>query len=166
MPPDHPDSNYRLAWEELLSHTAAEHVYRMRAEAEEPDQTAQEYEQTLAQAFDVKDGKPPRFDPMLLGLGEDGHVASLFPGSPALSERDRLAVAPYVPKLGSFRLSLTLPVLNNACWCFFVASGQRKRWVFSKVVEGSGQVQLPVHIVQPTSGRLIWVVDGDARGTG
>lgn len=165
VPPDHPDSNYRLAWDELLSHVPVEHVYRMRGEAEEPAEAVREYERKLRQAFGVRDSEPPHFDLILLGLGEDGHVASLFPGSPALSEQERLVVVPYVSQLDSYRLSLTFPVLNNARCCLFVVSGEHKRWALGQVWQREDQGgMLPVKAVCLKEGKLVWLVDEVAGG--
>jgi 6-phosphogluconolactonase len=160
--PDHPDSNYGAASKELLKHVPATHVFRMQGELSEPEKAALKYEKTLVQEFGIKDGEVPRFDMILLGLGEDGHVASLFPASPALDERKRLAAVPYVPKLKSYRLTLTFPVLNNARCCLFVVAGQSKREIFKQARNRNNQdIMLPVHAVK---GRITWLVDNATAG--
>lgn len=162
VPPEHADSNYGSASKELLKHVPAKHVFRMQGELSEPEQAALEYEQTLVREFKIKDGGIPRFDLILLGLGEDGHVASLFPDSPALDERKRLAAAPYVPKLKSYRLTLTFPVLNNARCCLFVVAGESKREIFKQARSKDNQdIILPVHGIK---GRITWLVDNATAG--
>jgi 6-phosphogluconolactonase len=160
--PDHPDSNYGAASKELLKHVPAKHVFRMQGELSEPKQAALEYEKTLMQEFGIKDGEIPRFDLILLGLGEDGHVASLFPGSSVLDESKRLTVAPYVPQLKSHRITLTIPVLNHARCCLFVVSGQSKCRIFKQVRDRDNQdIMLPAHAVK---GRITWLVDNATAG--
>jgi 6-phosphogluconolactonase len=161
VPPQHPDSNYGAAAKELLKHVPVKHVFRMRGELSEPELAALEYEKTLIQEFGIKDGGIPRFDLILLGLGEDGHVASLFPDSSALDESKRLAVALYVSQLKSYRLTLTLPVLNSARCCLFVVSGQSKREIFKRARNRIQDIMLPVHAVK---GQIMWLVDNDAAG--
>lgn len=162
VPPEHPDSNYGAAAKELLNYVSVKHVFRMRGELSDPKQAALEYEQTLIREFGIKNGEIPRFDLILLGLGEDGHVASLFPDSPVLDESKRLAVAPYVPQLKSYRLTLTIPVLNHARCCLFVVAGESKREVFKQARNRDQDIILPVHCVQPSAGTLIWLVDSAA----
>jgi len=115
VPPDHPESNFRMVQESLLSRIQipSENVHRMMGE-KEPEQARQEYEEHLKQFFRLPPGEVPRFDLILLGLGEDGHTASLFPGSAALNENQRLVATIYVEKLKAQRLTLTLPVINAA----------------------------------------------------
>src|SRR5690348_870755 len=115
VPPDDKDSNYRMACESLFSHAPipADHVFRMHAEDKDAARVAEQYEQTLRQFFGLKPGELPRFDLVLLGLGPDGHTASLFPGSAALHERSRLVVPNWVEKFGHYRLTFTVPVINN-----------------------------------------------------
>lgn len=165
VPPEHPDSNYGAALKELLKHVPAKHIFRMQGELSEPKKAALEYEKTLVREFGIKDGEIPRFDLILLGLGEDGHVASLFPGSPVLEESKRLATAPYVPHLKGHRLTLTLPVLNNARYCLFVVAGESKRDVFKQArCRDNQDIVLPVHAVLPVNGRITWLVDIDVAG--
>lgn len=161
VPPDHADSNYRLAHELLLSKVPVrpENVYRMRGEAIDPDLAAAEYAGELQTAFGLKRGERPRFDLILLGMGADGHTASLFPHSPALREVTRLAVAVYVEALKSYRITLTLPVLNNATMVLFLVSGGDKAERLRAVLGGKPSHAAPASLVRPERGTLHWIVD-------
>jgi 6-phosphogluconolactonase len=161
VPPDHPDSNYRMAHESLLSRVAipAENIHRFRTELGiEP--AAADYEQQLRGFFHPPAGQWPRFDLVLLGLGDDGHTASLFPGTAALEESSRMVVANWVEKLRTFRLTLTLPVLNHAAEALFLVSGAGKAEILKDVL--GGPATLPSQRIQPEDGRLLWLVDQDA----
>jgi len=159
VPPDHAESNYRMASEALLSKVgmSPERVYRMRGEAD-PEEAAADYARTLATVFQTKRGGVPRFDLVLLGLGLDGHAASLFPGSPASKEIFRTVVAVHaaaarIPQ----RLTLTIPTLNAAARVIFLISGAEK----AKVVKATltdGAI-LPGSMIRPTDGVLTWIVD-------
>lgn len=165
VPPDDKDSNYRMVRETLLSQAPipAENVFRMHAEEKDAALVAQQYEQTLRQFFDLKAGELPRFDLMLLGLGPDGHTASLFPGSKALNERSRLVVANWVEKFGHYRLTFTAPVINNAEEIIFLVSGEEKSAALQSVLYGDASAQqFPAKLVQPVNGRLLWLVDRTA----
>jgi 6-phosphogluconolactonase len=162
VPPDHPESNYRMARETLLSKVPipASNVFRVSAENPDAGQAAQSYEQTLRQFFQTPPGSLPRFDLILLGMGPDGHTASLFPGTKALQERSRLVVANWVEKFKTDRITLTLPVLNNAAVVMFLVSGQDKAKILKEVLEGSQPPDLlPSKLICPTDGKLIWLVD-------
>ena len=161
VPPDHPDSNYRLAHEGLLSRVPVrpENVYRMRGEAADPDLAAAEYAGELQTAFGLKRGERPRFDLILLGMGADGHTASLFPHSPALREVTRLAVAAYVETVKAYRITLTLPVLNNAAAVLFLVSGGDKAERLRAVLGGKPSHAAPASLVRPERGTLHWIVD-------
>ena len=154
VPPDHPDSNYKMAAESLLSNPAlaSATVHRIRAELP-PQQAAQQYEQEMRAAFG---DHLPRFHLLLLGMGNDGHTASLFPGTAALDASDRWVTENWVPKLDAFRITLTYPVLNNAAEVLFAASGETKRAALSAIF--LRQAQLPAARLQP-AGRLLWYVD-------
>jgi 6-phosphogluconolactonase len=168
VPPDHPESNYRMACDALLSKVAvpAGNVFRIPAENPDANRAAEAYEQTLRDFFHPPAGTFPRFDLILLGMGPDGHAASLFPESKALHERSRLVVANWVEKFRTDRLTLTLPVLNQASTVMFVVSGQDKAAALKEVLEGSQPPDLyPSKLVRPTNGYLIWLVDqGAASG--
>jgi 6-phosphogluconolactonase len=161
VPPTHVDSNYRLAHDTMLSKVGipAANIHRMQAE-KDAQQAADEYEATLRTYFGLAAGEVPRFDLILLGMGPDGHTASLFPGTTAIHEATRLVVAPWVEKLHTYRITLTPPVLCNAAHAIFAAGGADKAEVLRQVLSGSYQPELyPSQIVQPTHGSLLWLVD-------
>ena len=161
VPPDHPESNFRMAQEALLSRIQIPggNIHRMRGEGQ-PQAAAAEYEKELQKFFGLDSGGLPRFDLILLGIGEDGHTASLFPDSEALNETNHLVVAPFVQKLNSYRLTLTLPVLNNAAEVWFLVTGASKAAALKEILSGSSD--LPAAKVQPVNGNLIWYVTQDA----
>ena len=160
VPPDHAESNYRMANEALLSKVGigAERAYRMRGEAEDPEEAAAEYARTLTGVFGTKRGGVPCFDLVLLGLGLDGHAASLFPGSPASKEIFRTVVAVHaaaarIPQ----RLTLTIPTFNAAARVIFLVSGAEKAKVV-KATLADGAI-LPASMIRPSDGALTWIVD-------
>lgn len=160
VPPQHPDSNYRLARETLLDHVPlpAANIHRIRGE-DDPVQAALAYESTLRAHF----GAAPRFDLVLLGLGADGHAASLFPNAPALAERQRLAIAAYAAEHKWWRVTLTYPVLNAAAQVMFLVSEGSKADILHAVLEGPRHPQeLPAQGVRPHDGRLLWLADAAA----
>jgi 6-phosphogluconolactonase len=165
VPPDHPDSNYRMAREAgLFAKVPAEHVYRVRTEEKDADAAALDYEQALRKFFGLRPGESPRFDLVLLGLGPDGHTASLFPGTAALNENRRLVVANWVDKFQSYRITLTLPVLNRAGCVLFLVAGADKATIVRDVFENAS-ADLPSQKVRPADGRLLWLLDR-AAGSG
>jgi len=162
VPPDDPDSNYRMARETLLSKVPIPpaNVFRILAENPDASAAAEAYEQTLRKFFTVAPGKFPRFDLILLGLGPDGHAASLFPETAALQETTRLVVANWVEKLKTSRITFTLPVLNAARCVAFLVSGTDKAAVLHEVLEGNAPAEkYPSKLVRPSEGKLIWFVD-------
>lgn len=162
VPPDHPDSNFGMAHDELLSKVAIPpgNVHRMRTEKADAERAAEEYAWTLRSAFDLGDGERPRFDLVLMGIGEDAHTASLFPGGEAVRERSRLVVAPWVSSLGTFRITLTPPVFNNARLALFLVSGEEKAEALKAVLEGDFQPdRFPAQVVRLEGGKLLWLVD-------
>lgn len=164
VPPDHVESNYRMAAEVLLRRVPIppEHVHRMRGEDPDTDRAAADYERVLKVAFQLQAGTLPRFDLILLGLGTDGHITSLFPGSPALREASRLVVAPYVERRG-YRLTLTLPVINEASVILFLVSGRDKAETLRTALNATTpEARLPAQNVFPRDGRVIWLVDRNA----
>ncbi len=170
VPPDHPDSNYCMAHEALLSKVpvTTANIHRIRGEENDPVQAAKSYEQDLHEFFHSAAAALPRFDLVLLGLGPDGHTASLFPATTALSEREHLVVANWVEKLNAWRLTLTLPILNNAANVMFLVSGPEKRDILRAVLEDSRTREYreyPAQLVQPTAGRLLWLVDNGAAAS-
>ena len=162
VPPTDPDSNYHMAEETMLSKipVAAGNVFRMAAENPDAAAAAEAYEQTLRKFFALETGQFPRFDLILLGMGPDGHTASLFPGTAALQEKSRLVVANWVDKLKASRLSLTLPVLNAAACVTFLVSGMDKAAALHAVLEGDAPgEQYPSKLIRPVDGKLLWLVD-------
>ena len=160
--PDHPDSNYRMAHDSLLSRVPidASHVFRIKGELASADRAAVEYEQTIRSFFRLPPGRFPRLDLVMLGLGADGHVASLFPGTRAVDERARLVVANPVDRLETTRITLTLPVLNEAARVMVLVQGQEKSQALAAVLHGEpGQTPLPAQLVRPTNGSMTWLVD-------
>jgi 6-phosphogluconolactonase len=159
VPPDHPDSNFRMAREAMLDAVPVPPGNIHRVPAEEPDaqRAAAEYESTLRSFFTLEPGKWPRFDLILLGLGKDGHTASLFPGGEAVHERERLVVAPWVEAQRTFRVTLTPPVLNHARHAMFLVSGDEKAAALHAVLEGAREPErYPAQIVE---GNVSWWVD-------
>jgi 6-phosphogluconolactonase len=167
VPPDHPDSNYRMVREALLAHVPIPdaNIHRMRGELADPVASAHEYEEVLRQACRVEVDTLPRLDVCLLGLGSDGHTASLFPGSPAIREQQRWVMAGWVEKLGAWRLTLAPRVINNARHVLFLATGAEKAETVGVVLEGPVVPdRLPAQIVRPAYGQLEWLLDRDAAG--
>lgn len=164
VPPDHPQSNFRMAQDTLLSKVTvpATNTHRIKGELV-PEQAAAEYEQTLMKFFQLQHGALPRFNLVLLGLGPEGHTASLFPGTRALHEQKQLAVANWVGKLGTERITLAAPVFNNAACVIFLVSGAEKAVVLKSVLEGRYEPeQLPAQLIRPRTGELKWIIDGAA----
>jgi 6-phosphogluconolactonase len=162
VPPEHPDSNYRLAHEALLSKVPIPpaHVHRIKSEHPDAHQVADDYEQTLRAFFRLTTGQFPRFDLVFLGLGPEGHTASLFPGTKALHETRRLVVSTWVGKFYADRITLTPPTLNNAACVIFLVSGGDKALPLKAVLEGPDEPeQLPAQLIRPSHGRLLWLVD-------
>jgi 6-phosphogluconolactonase len=162
VPPTHPDSNYRMANEIMLSKipVAPENIFRVPAENPDAAAAAEAYEQTLRKFFQLEAGPFPVFDMILLGMGPDGHTASLFPGTAGLQEKSRLVIANWVDKLKASRITLTLPVLNAARCVAFLVSGTDKADALHAVLEGDAPgEQYPSKLVRPTQGKLIWLVD-------
>lgn len=162
VPPDHADSNFRMANEAMFakSPVPGENVHRVKAEMPDAHEAADEYEQTMRRVFRLKDSELPRFDLILLGMGADGHTASLFPGSPALDERERFFVANPVAKFNTDRLTMTLPVINNAAVCLFLVAGSDKTETLRRVLDAGAQdATFPSQLVHPTNGELVWFVD-------
>jgi 6-phosphogluconolactonase len=165
--PDDPQSNYYMAHKTLLSKAPvpASNIHRVRAEAADAAKVAREYERELRSFFQLKTGQIPCFDCVLLGMGADGHTASLFPGSPALQENQHLMAANWVEQFQAFRFTLTVPVLNNAGCVIFLVSGEEKAETLKQVLEGDYRPdRLPAQLIRPVHGKLIWIVDRAAAG--
>jgi len=161
--PDHPESNYRMVREALLSkiEIPPQNVHRMAGE-KDPDRAAAEYEQELHNFFQTT-APAPGFDLVLLGLGEDGHTASLFPGCAALKETTRWVATAYVARLHAHRLTLTLPVINAAAQVSFLISGESKSAILKALLgKDSNPTRYPAGLVRPVTGELTWFVTQDA----
>ncbi|MGE5276530.1 MAG: 6-phosphogluconolactonase [Acidobacteriota bacterium] len=161
-PPEDPESNYRMAFESMFQRVPVPegNVHRIRGEAPEAEAAARDYERDLRRHFRLRAGEFPRFDLALLGLGPDGHTASLFPGTRALREKRRLAVANWVGKLDTSRITLTAPVFNHSACVLFLVSGQDKAMPLKSVLEGAHEPeQLPAQLIRPGRGRLLWLAD-------
>lgn len=163
VPPDHMESNYRMVHETLLAHVPLpeNNCFRIPGELE-PAQAAAAYEQTL-RAFFGSDSAWPRFDLLLQGMGTDGHTASLFPHTDALNEHTCWVAANYVEMLDTWRITLTVPVINAAANVVFLVSGAGKTNVLRRVLYGPHQPHdLPSQLIRPTHGRLLWLADAAA----
>jgi 6-phosphogluconolactonase len=164
VPPSHPESNFGMAWRELLSRLSlpAENIHRMEAERADMEAAAREYENVLRRELALDEQGFPRFDLVLLGLGADGHTASLFPEArEALQEAARWVVAPRVAQAGGRRMTLTLPVLNAAVNVVFLVAGSEKAAALRRVLDGGGE-PLPAQLVRPVGGRRVFLVDASA----
>ena len=163
VPPTHPESNFRMAQEALFKSLsiASGRVFRMPGEAHDLDAAASRYEHVMREQFNTPAPSWPRFHLILLGLGEDGHTASLFPRAPALQEVGRAVVASRSPKGVPNRLTCTLPLINQAAAVVFVVTGMGKTGVVKTVLEDrqAESTQYPAKLVRPHNGRLVWFLD-------
>lgn len=168
VPPDHADSNFRMAHAALLAHVPvpADHVHRMAGDLADPAAAAAQYAETIRAVVGPAEAEGiPRFDVVLLGLGADGHVASLFPDSTALDPQAPLVAAPFVRTQNTHRITMTLPLLNAAHAVIVLVSGAAKAEAVRDVLEPAPSTPLlPARLVQPASGRLLWLIDRDAAG--
>ena len=162
VPPDHADSNFRMANEALFKplKLAGDRIFRMRSE-DEPALAAGRYEDGIRKEFGAPAPAWPRFDLILLGLGDDGHTASLFPGTPALRERQRLIVPNQAPQGVRQRLTFTAPLINQDHVVVFLVSGRSKAPALKAVLEdrAADPERYPAKLIQPDNGRLIWFLD-------
>ncbi|HUY36741.1 MAG TPA: 6-phosphogluconolactonase [Pirellulales bacterium] len=176
VPPDDAQSNYRMARESLLSRVPIppENIHRVPAERADAEQVAADYQRTLRTVFQLSPGEAPRFDLVLLGLGPDGHTASLFPGTVSRSagtgsvprdgvipaETEQFVAAPWVEKFGAHRITLTPTVLNHARRVVFLVSGAEKAAVLCEVLQGPFEPErLPAQFVRPERTAVLWLVD-------
>jgi 6-phosphogluconolactonase len=177
VPPDHEDSNYRHTREALLDHVPLNNgqVHRMEGELD-PEQAAARYESGLRNSFRLEGAETPRFDLVQLGMGPDGHTASLFPHSEAIHEMGRLVTANHVENKDAWRITLTWPVINHAASVFFLIGGAEKAEVLKEVLLGPRDPErLPSQLIRPSSGILTLFLDKaaaallpatDAKGCG
>jgi 6-phosphogluconolactonase len=160
--PGHEDSNYKGVHDALLSRIdiPAANIHRIKGEMSY-EEGAREYEEDLKRYF--ANSGSCAFDLVILGLGEDGHTASLFPESAALAEKEKFAVTVYVEKLRSWRITLTIPVLNNSSSILFLVTGLKKAGILKEILGGSGNSQkYPAGLISPVAGELTWLIDREA----
>jgi len=163
--PDHPDSNFRMATEAMISKSPLkpEQVTRIKGEYPGTQQAALEYEEALREYFKLKAGEYPRFDLVLVGMGNEGHTLSLFPGTKALHADGSIAVRNWIGKLCTERITLTAPAACNAAEIIFMVTGADKACALKSVMEGPYEPdQLPAQLLQPQDGKLLWLVDAAA----
>jgi 6-phosphogluconolactonase len=162
VPPDHPESNYKMIRAALLDFSSIPplNFHRMVAEDPDRDTAARHYAQEMAQVLNPGGAQWPQLDLIFLGMGSDGHTASLFPGSPALDERVLWVRPNFSQRLGAFRLTLTYPILNAAGHVVFLVAGADKAETLRDVLKGPQRLSLlPAQGVQPAGGRLTWLLD-------
>ncbi len=161
VPPDHPDSNYRMTREALLDHAPLQpqQIHRMEGELA-PEEAAARYESALRNSFRLEGAETPVFDIIQLGMGPDGHTASLFPHTAALRELGRLCVANHVQNKDAWRVTLTAPVINHGREVFFLIGGADKAAVLHEVFLGPRDLErLPSQLIRPAGGILTLVLD-------
>ena len=165
-PPEHPESNFGMAQAALFQPLGIrpDHIYRMKGELQDPLAAAQEYEDQLRRLTHCAAPELPWIDLILLGLGEDGHTASLFPGTAALQEKTRVVTVAQAPKGIRSRLTLTLGVINRASVVLFLVTGLGKAPMVRVVLEPQSAVDraFPAALVSPETGQLIWMLDHSA----
>ena len=165
VPPDDPQSNYRMTSEALLSRIPipSANVHAVPTQLGTPQEAAAAYERTIREVSIAAGGEIPRFDLILLGLGENGHTASLFPHSPVLHETARLVAADFVQEVNLYRITMTAPLINHARCAIFLVSGSGKAAVLKEVLTGPYQPEeLPAQLIKLDQGMLIWLVDKPA----
>ncbi len=162
VPPDHPESNYRMVQESLLQSISIPegNVHRIKCESS-PADAATQYSSEMREHFSLKGDTIPSFDLVLLGTGEDGHVASIFPGSSAETEMDYLVTSTFVEKLQVNRITMTLPVLKNAAEILILVAGRAKARILRSLFLDEN-LRLPVHQIRSASGKVQWFADRDA----
>jgi 6-phosphogluconolactonase len=161
VPPDAADSNYRMTREALLDHVPLkpEQIHRMEGELD-PHVAASRYESELRNSFRLEGAESPRFDLIALGMGDDGHTASLFPHTEAIHEMSRLVIANQVPQKDTWRITLTWPVINHASSVFFLIAGADKAEILNQVLTGPRDPEkLPSQLIWPSSGILTLILD-------
>jgi 6-phosphogluconolactonase len=161
VPPAHELSNYRMAHEAMLRHVnvPAGNIHRIKGELS-PEEAARDYREEMLGYFK---SPAPVFDLILLGLGQDGHTASLFPQTQAVFENSQTAIAVFAPPMKQWRVTLTLPVINQARRIVFLVAGEAKARIAAEVLRlEKFEVRLPASLVQPTHGELHWLLDAEA----
>jgi 6-phosphogluconolactonase len=161
VPPDNAESNYRMTREALLDHVPLrpEQIHRMEGELD-PEVAAARYESELRNSFRLEGAQSPRFDLVELGMGTDGHTASLFPHTEAIHEVSRLVTANHVPQKDSWRITLTWPVIDHASSVFFLIAGEDKAQILKEILTGPHDPErLPSQLIWPASGILTLFLD-------
>lgn len=154
-------SNYKMAYDAWLSKVPVpeDNIHRIQTDRGEPEEAAEEYENLIRQFF----GENPRFDFNLLGIGTNGHTASLFPGRPTLQVRDRLVVADNIPEVHMWRITFTVPLINDSRTIEFLVSGADKSAILKEVLRGPHEpARLPSQLIRASNGSLIWLMDAPA----
>jgi 6-phosphogluconolactonase len=164
VPPTHPESNYGVCRDLLLTKVPIPeaNVFRMEGELD-PEEAASRYESTLRNVMKLEGAESPAFDLVVLGMGPDGHTASLFPNTDALNELGRLVVANHVPQKDTWRITLTWPVINEAAEVAFEVEGPGKTDIVAEVLIGPRDPErLPSQLIRPANGKLLFLLDQDA----
>ncbi len=165
VPHTHRDSNYKLANDNLFkpANLDPDNIFPMPTEGVQPKEAAAQYEATLRRVFGLEDGQLPHFNLIFLGMGDDGHTASLFPYTEALDETDKLVAANYVKKFDTYRITLTAPVLNAADEVLVLVSGESKAPALKAVLEGDyNYEEYPSQLLRNAQGHVTWLVDRPA----
>jgi 6-phosphogluconolactonase len=165
VPPDDSESNFHMAKESMLSKVPLkpEQVVRIKGEYEDAEKAAMEYEQELRTWFKLSAGQLPRFDVLLVGMGDEGHTLSLFPGTKALHDNGRLVMSNWIGKLFTKRITITAPVASNSALAIFMVTKADKALALKGVLEGPYEPeQLPSQLIEPKNGKLLWLVDTTA----
>jgi len=163
VPPDFPESNFHMAKETLLSKLPIpeQNIFRMRSELPDANEAAAQYERALREFFKPASGQFPQMDFNLLGMGPDGHTASLFPGTKGLEERQRWVIGNWVPQHDTWRITLTYPVINSSRVVMFLISGEGKAEMVRKALKDPA-AHLPCQAIKPANGELTWYLDKGA----
>ncbi|MEO6589114.1 MAG: 6-phosphogluconolactonase [Pyrinomonadaceae bacterium] len=165
VPSDDAESNYRMANENLFAplKISDENIFRWQIELNDPEKIVEDYEVLLKMFFALFEDELPKFDLILLGMGEDGHTASLFPFTEALKEREKIVVVNWVEKLNTNRLTFTYPTINNASNVIFLVSGESKAEALKEILEGEYQPEkYPAQAVKLNGGNLFWLIERQA----
>ena len=165
VPPDHDDSNYKMASDSLLSNVPIPpgNIHRIMTEKPDPPTIAASYELTLMKVFNLAPGELPVFDLMFLGIGADGHTASLFPHSEALQVTARMATANKIPETENWRITMTFPVINEAKQLLFLVAGEDKAEALRQILEGpSNPKAFPAQLVRQKRGFQLWLIEKSA----